>query len=85
LTKLQELAREPEIDDSVRLGDIFAVLIVHNAKKSNFKKVYNEIVYVLNVNFHKFLFLLLGYYRKTCLKVKFTVTYHFRLFITWKS
>uniref|UniRef100_A0A0M3J1P4 Guanylate cyclase domain-containing protein n=1 Tax=Anisakis simplex TaxID=6269 RepID=A0A0M3J1P4_ANISI len=33
------LADEKGIEESVRIGDIYAVMIVHNVRKSNFKKV----------------------------------------------
>jgi intraflagellar transport protein 140 len=40
LNKFTSLAEEPKIDESVRLGDIYSILILHNVKRTNFKKAY---------------------------------------------
>lgn len=39
MKQLQALAQEKNVNECVRLGDIYAVLIIHNVKKDNFKKV----------------------------------------------
>lgn len=41
MKQLQELAEVKNVNDAVRLGDIYAVLIIHNVKKENYKKVWN--------------------------------------------
>uniref|UniRef100_A0A915BTC4 Uncharacterized protein n=1 Tax=Parascaris univalens TaxID=6257 RepID=A0A915BTC4_PARUN len=43
IRQAQALADEKGIEESVRIGDIYAVMIVHNARKSNFKKAYSLI------------------------------------------
>ncbi|VDM26695.1 unnamed protein product [Toxocara canis] len=43
IRQLQLLADEKGIDDSVRIGDIYAVMITHNVRKSNYKKAYSLI------------------------------------------
>uniref|UniRef100_A0AC35F4C3 Uncharacterized protein n=1 Tax=Panagrolaimus sp. PS1159 TaxID=55785 RepID=A0AC35F4C3_9BILA len=37
------LIEEPGIEDAVRRGDLYTILILHNAKRSNFKKAYQYI------------------------------------------
>lgn len=39
MKQLQSLAVETNVNEAVRLGDIYAVLIIHNVKKENYKKV----------------------------------------------
>uniref|UniRef100_A0A0M3ITS9 Intraflagellar transport protein n=1 Tax=Ascaris lumbricoides TaxID=6252 RepID=A0A0M3ITS9_ASCLU len=43
IRQLQALADEKGIDESIRIGDIYAIMIIHNARKSNFKKAYSLI------------------------------------------
>uniref|UniRef100_A0A914YQ40 Uncharacterized protein n=1 Tax=Panagrolaimus superbus TaxID=310955 RepID=A0A914YQ40_9BILA len=37
------LIEEPGIEDAVRRGDLYTILILHNAKRSNFKKAYQYV------------------------------------------
>ena len=39
LKEIAALLETPGIEDSVRRGDLYAILVLHNAKRSNFKKV----------------------------------------------
>lgn len=39
LRQLTEMADEQGMNDNVRLGDIYAILILHNVKRNNFRKV----------------------------------------------
>lgn len=39
MKQLQDLAEVKNVNDAVRLGDLYAVLIIHNVKKENYKKV----------------------------------------------
>ncbi|CEF68255.1 Intraflagellar transport protein 140 homolog [Strongyloides ratti] len=43
LRQLVELAEKPNIDESVRLGDIYTILVLHSYKRKNFKKAYEYI------------------------------------------
>uniref|UniRef100_A0A0N4ZH95 ANAPC4_WD40 domain-containing protein n=1 Tax=Parastrongyloides trichosuri TaxID=131310 RepID=A0A0N4ZH95_PARTI len=43
LRQLIELADKSNIDDSVRLGDIYTILTLHNYKRKNYKKAYDFI------------------------------------------
>jgi len=36
---LEEMSKEKEINDVVRIGDMQAISILHNVKRGNFKKV----------------------------------------------
>lgn len=40
LQKFMSLADEPKMDDYVRIGEIYSFLILHNVKRSNFKKAH---------------------------------------------
>ena len=39
MQQLMALSKQQDINEAVRLGDIYAVLITHNVRKKNFKKV----------------------------------------------
>lgn len=39
MRQLGEFSERPDIDSIVRLGDIYAILIGHNVKRNNFRKV----------------------------------------------
>uniref|UniRef100_A0A0N5BFM1 ANAPC4_WD40 domain-containing protein n=1 Tax=Strongyloides papillosus TaxID=174720 RepID=A0A0N5BFM1_STREA len=43
LRQLIELSERPNINDCVRLGDIYTVLVLHNYKRKNFKKAYEYV------------------------------------------
>jgi 5'-3' exonuclease len=40
LQKFTTLSEESNIDDCIRLGDIYSILILHNVKRTNFKKAH---------------------------------------------
>ncbi len=39
MQQLSTLSRDADINEAVRYGDIYAVLITHNVRKKNYKKV----------------------------------------------
>uniref|UniRef100_A0A914CIF3 Uncharacterized protein n=1 Tax=Acrobeloides nanus TaxID=290746 RepID=A0A914CIF3_9BILA len=43
MQKLQAMVEEPDMDESVRLGDIHSIIILHNVKRANFKKAWSII------------------------------------------
>lgn len=48
MKQLQTLAQDKNINEAIRLGDIYAVLIIHNVKKDNYKKVSHSSTVVLH-------------------------------------
>ena len=43
VTQLTALAAEHNVNEAVRLGDIYAVLVIHNVKKDNYKKAHSYV------------------------------------------